>query len=323
MKRFVCILITFSMAFSMFALGQGEKKLESLTIKAAVLKGPTGVGMIQLFDKKPVLRDNAVLETLALASVDLMVAKLATGEVDIAALPPNTAAKLFNSGLEYSLGAVVGRGMLSLISSDTSVKTLADLKGKEVYVSGQGAIPEYLVRYILNKAGIDTEKDVKLLFNMPYPEMAQSLIAGKIKYAILPEPFATMALKGKNDLLVSIDIQNEYAKYAGFDNYPISVIVVKNSLLKERPNAVADFFASYKASIAFVNANPKEAGLLVEKYELGLKAPIAEASIPRSNFVFMTAKEAKAELEAVFNLLLSFAPESIGKKLPDSQFYAF
>lgn len=49
------------------------------------------------------------------------------------------AAKLYSAGIPLSLAAVVGDGMVSFLTSDPAVSSLADLKGKEIFVAGQGA----------------------------------------------------------------------------------------------------------------------------------------------------------------------------------------
>jgi len=211
--------------------------------------------------------------------------------------------------------------MLSILSADPTVRTVADLKGKEVHVAGQGATPDYVFRKILLSAGLDPEKDLSLRYSMAYPEMAQALIAGRVPIAVLPEPFATMALKGKPALAVPFDIQAEWSRAGGSATYPMTVLVVDAAFAAEKPAALKAILAAYKASVEWTVANPKEAGALVEKLDLGLKAPIAEAAIPRSAYVFVPAAAARADLEALYAVFLSFAPASIGGKLPDERFY--
>jgi NitT/TauT family transport system substrate-binding protein len=276
--------------------------------------------MIRLFESPPSV-PGVEIAVEALASADLMVARFASGEAKIGILPPNVAAKLAAAGKPLAAAAVVGNGMLSLLSADPSVSSVADLRGREVYVAGQGATPDYVFKKILAANGLDPDKDVSLRYSMAYPEIAQALIAGRIGVALLPEPFATMALAGKPSLSRQVDVQAEWAKAGGSPDYPMTVLVVDTRFAAEKPEALKAIMDAYRASVEWTVAHPKEAGALVEKHELGLKAAVAAAAIPRSAYVFIPADEARKDLETLFSVFLSYAPASIGGRLPDARFY--
>jgi len=334
MKRSLIVAFAaFSVSLPLFALGGKEaapaaKTLSPVTLRVGALKGPTGIGMIRLFESTPALPDAATLTVEAIASADAMAARLLSGELDAAVLPVNMAAKLYNAGLPYRLLAVVGNGMVKVVTIDPSVASIADLRGRDVYVAGQGATPEFLLRTVLPKAGIDPAKDLQMIFSMPYPEIAASIVAAgsdvaaKVVLAVLPEPFATLALKGNPVARVPFSLSALWTSATGQSEYPMSVFVVRDSLVKERPGAVAAMMSAYEASIKSVLADPVAAGLLVEKFDMGLKAPIATAAIPACAFTFVTATEARPAIEALLSVFLASAPASIGSKLPDGAWYA-
>jgi NitT/TauT family transport system substrate-binding protein len=291
-------------------------------IVVGAIKGPSGIGMIKLFEAPPQPADGSAVVPVAVASVDLMTAKLISGEYDAGVLPVNVAAKLYASGIPIRLAAVIGEGMLSFLSADASIRGLADLRGKRVSVAGQGATPDYLFRRLLRGAGIDPAKDLQLDYSLPYPEAAAALASGKIAYAILPEPFATMARLRNPDLRNSLNLGALWKEQTGQDVYPMTAFIVSAALAAERPQALKTILDAYAASIAWVVAHPAEAGALVEKNDLGLKADIAAASIPRSAHVFKGARRAKPEVEALLGVFLELAPSSVGGRLPDDGFYA-
>src|SRR5512133_3018017 len=301
----------FLLVFALSAWAQRSSEPAQATLVIGVLKGPTGVGLVKLVDESVALPDGSTISYQVVPSVDIMLSKLTTGEVDIAALPTNTAAKLYNGGIGYCLAAVIGNGMLSYITSDPALSSVSGLKGREIAVSGQGAVPEYVFRLILRKAKLDPDKDLKLNFSLPYPEAVASLVAGRIQDALLPEPFATMALAGNPKLRVPFDIQALYGASGGTASYPLSVLVVKKDLVAKRPELVKAFLESAKASIAWTKANPAQAAAIVERLEFGMKAKVAEASIPKTNYVFQSAKEAKKDIESLFGVLLAENPVSI------------
>jgi NitT/TauT family transport system substrate-binding protein len=276
--------------------------------------------MIRLFENPPLV-GGAPAKLEALAQADLMAAKFISGEAKVGILPANVAAKIASTGKGIQIAAVTGTGMLSLLTSDGSIRGIADLKGKSVEVAGQGATPDYVFRRILLSAGLNPDGDVQLSYALAYPEIAQSLIAGRVSTALLPEPFATMARTGNPALRQVSDVQTEWINAGGSGNFPMTVLVVDADYAKAEGGAIRTILNALEASIAWVVANPREAGALVEKHDLGLKAPVVTAAIPRSNYVFIPAKEARPSLEALFGTFLQFSPVSIGGKLPADSFY--
>jgi NitT/TauT family transport system substrate-binding protein len=319
-NRKILSLFLLGFIFSAFtyARGAGESGVKPLTIYG--IKGSSGVGMARLFEEPPEIPGFDVkVEALALA--DLMAARFISGEAKVGILPPNMAAKIASSGKDIRAAAIIGAGMLSLLSSDPSVRSLADLRGKTVEVAVQGATPDFVFQRILRFNGLIPERDVKLGYSMAPPEIAQSLIAGKVSVALLPEPFATMALTGKPDLVSVADIQEEWIKAGGKENFPMTLLVVDGAFASENSGAVKEILDAVETSIEWVKAHPTEAGNLVEKHDLGLRAPVAAAAVPKSNYVFIPAAEGRASLESLFNLFLEYAPVSIGGALPDDRFF--
>ncbi len=327
MKRIVAIAaLAAFFTVSLFAFGAKESPaaapLAPLELRIGALKGPSGMGMIGLFENGPALPDGLSARFEALSGADSAAAKLLSGELDGAVLPVNMAAKLYNAGLPYRMAALVGNGMVKILSADTSLRSLADLKGRELHVAGQGATPEFLIRAVLKHAGMDADKDLRLTFNLPYPEMAASLASGKIAIAALPEPFATVAKKANPALREAFSLGELWTAATGQADYPMTVFVLRSSIIAERPAGAKALLLAYKASIEGVLADPLAAGVLVEKFDFGLKAPIAAASAPNANFTFEGARSARASVETLLRLFLESNPASIGGKLPDEAFYA-
>ncbi len=320
MKASRASLIAFA---ALIASGLVAQNKAPAVVKIGLLKGPTGIGLMKLMEKPPELPDGASVECLVLPSVDLMVGMIGRGELDFAALPSNTAALLYRSGTGYALAAVIGNGMLSFLTTDASIRSVADLRGKRVQVSGQGAVPEYVFRAVIASKGMDSTKDVELLFGMAYPEAAAALISGKIASALLPEPFATMARSGNPKVFSPFDIQREYAASGGAADYPISVLSVKAEFARKRPLVARAVLDACRASLEWVRANPEAAGALEAELGFGLPAKVAAVSIPRTNYVFKTAIEAREEIESLFRRFLEHSPAFSGGTLPDDGFYAF
>lgn len=291
-------------------------------ITMGAFKGPTAVGLVQVIDGDVAFPDGGSLSTQLVQSPPVMVSRLINGEFQAAVLPVNLAAKLYNAGRPLVLAAVTGNGMLSVLSTDGDIDTLADLAGRTVHVAGQGGTPDYLTRLLLQNAGVEPGSDVTLDFAMAPPEIARSLIAGRIETAVLPEPFATMAVQGSSDVTRRIDLQEAWAALSGKpESYPMTAFVVRADLAESRPDAVATLLDRYESSLAWVTENPAQAAQMAAELELGLPQSVAEAAIPQTNYVFVPASDAREEVEALLSTFLQFAPASIGGSLPDDAFY--
>ena len=287
----------------------------------AALKGPSGIALVQLFENPPVLADGRVVKMEAVGSADLMVAKLVSGEFQVAVLPINMAAKLRLSGVDLSLAAITGDGMLSFLTNAPDIAGIADLRGRRVDVAGQGATPEFLFRRLLKDGGLDPDKDLRLSFALGYPDMAAALASGTIQSAVLPEPFVTLAKMKNAHLRSPIDLGALWKKSTGMDDYPMTALVIRNGSGISKADARILLDAVH-ASIVKTLADPAAAGKLVGSHDLGLAPAIATAAIPHCNFVYLEAAAARPEVEALLSVFLASAPASIGGALPDDAFYA-
>ena len=329
MKKIItAILFVIFLSVFLYALGACKKRNDlTRDLVFDIIRGPSGVGLVRLFEQPPEI-DGFNVKMEALANADLAAARLISGEAKAGILPPNMAAKIASSGIDIRAAAITGNGMLSLLTLDPDVKSLEDLRGKTIEVAGQGASPDYVLKRILRFYGFDPERDLTLSYSLAYPEIAQSLIAGRVSTALLPEPFATMALTGRPGLKVISDIQEEWKRSVAGTNsatriFPMTLLVVNGVFADENPAAVEKILDAAKNSIEWVTAHPAEAGQLAEKHELGISAAIAAAAIPKSNYVFIPAieAEAKASLEALLGAFLENDPVSIGGALPEDKFY--
>ncbi len=293
-------------------------------VRIGVLTGPSGIPMAKQMEKASVGTAEASYEVFAGAA--LLVPKLIKGEIDIGFLPPNMAAKLYNTNNKaVVMAGIAGNGMLYLITKDSSIKTLSDLRGKTVSVAGQGATPDYMLRYLLDAQGIGTDGNadgVALDFSIPNAEIAPALISGKIDYALVPEPFATVAQAKNADVKRALDIQEMYnKKQNATDSYPMTLIVVNGQFAQEHSDIVKAFLKSYKESAEWTKAHPEEAGQLVEKHSIGLAGSIAAKAIPNCAYTFATVTKGRTPVESLLSVFLHFNESSIGGTLPDDDFY--
>ena len=317
MKKFLSLLMLCVLLISMVSCGGNtEDKVRILT-----LKGPTGMGMANVWNDANSDTDSKYKFTLK-DSPDLVKAEVLLGKYDIAALPTNVAAALYNSGkADLQVVAVNTLGVLHIVENGNTVTDIQSLKGKTIHATGGGSTPEFILRYVLEMNGIDPDEDVTLDFHYTdHAELAGYVKSGTVKIAMLPEPNVTVALTGTENVRVALDLTEEWSKVSDFDVMQ-GCIVVRKAFAEEHPELLAEFLDEYRASIEYVNQNPDVAAGVIANLEIIPKAPLAKQAIPRCNIVYVDGEEMKESLSAFLNVLYEADAKSIGGKNPDEGFY--
>lgn len=293
---------------------------EKAVIKLGLLKGPTGMGASYLLENSEKGETEAKYKQTVFASPEEAKAAIMNGTVDVAALPSNLAAVL-NSKTEGKIQilAVNTLGVLHVMTTDDSVKTVADLKGKTILTSGQGATPEYVINYILQKNDLKVGEDVKVEYVAEHSEVIAKAVKGDYDVIVLPEPFVTQMKTKSDDFKAVIDLTKEWDK---LDSGVLAMgcIAVRTDYAKENPDALKAFLKDYEASVKAVNADPEAAGKIIEKFGI-MPAAIASKAIPNCNITFIAGEEMKEKVAAFLDVLASFNPKAVGGKVPADDFY--
>ena len=297
---------------------------EKTAIRIAGLKGPTGFGMVKLMqDAENGTAANDYTFTLA-GSPDEITGKLINGELDVAALPTNLAAVLYNkTDGNIQLMALNTLGMLYIVTKGTEITSLEELKGKTVYSTGQGSLPEYALNYILTQNGIDPEKDVTVEYLSEHSELAARVLSTEEPIiAVLPQPFVTQVTVKDPSVKIALDLTEEWDKAVdGKSVLSMGCLVVRRDFAEANEDAVSAFLEEYRQSVAYTTENPAEASRLIEQYEIVASAAVAEKAIPNCHMVYLDGDEMKSKTQDLFQVLFDANPKSIGGSLPDDDFY--
>ena len=239
--------------------------------------------------------------------------------------PSYVAANMANRGTGAKLLNVMTWGLLYLMSSDGSVKSLSDLAGKTVAMPFKNDMPDLVTQHIMRSDGMVPGKDVNIAYVSSPIQALKMLISGKVNSAIIPEPAATGAmLQGMmNSVPVRrvLSLQDEWGRVTGRSpRIPQAGMMVAQKLLDAKPELVRDLQMETAKSVEWTLNNPASAGKIGAQY-MGVKARMVEKSIPFCNLAATPAVEARADLEHFFTILAETNPKIIGGKLPDDDFY--
>ncbi len=326
MKRLTSLVCVFVLLLAL-AAGCGNTAPES-GMKIVAIAGPTGVGMVDLMEKDATDKAGNDYEFTLVNDPQQAVAAITGGKADIAAVPTNLASTLYKKTEgKVQVLAVNTLGVLYIMENGETVQSVADLKGKEIYTSGQGANPEYILRYVLEKNGIDPDKDVTIKFVADNDALTAAVVTGEAKVAMVPEPKATacrvqMAAANKTPARTVVNMTEEWEKVAaGESALMMGCVIARKDYVEQNPNAVKLFLEEYEASINAVKADVPAAAALCEKFGVIPKKAMAEKAIPGCNLTFVTGKEMKTQLSGYLTVLHGYAPSAIGGALPADDFY--
>ena len=347
------------------------KATDDVVVRVASLKGPTTIGLVKMMDTTSGIptdgaalpEDNSAKKGSGItyayavsASPDELLPQIIQGKVDIACVPSNVGSVLYNKTEgKIRVIDVNTLGVLSVVTGDSSVAKFEDLAGKTVYVSGKGSSPEYVLDFLLGKAGIadidmdgkfvaikmhfgelgnvsyirpnyanglDPEKDVTIEWKSEHAEVAAILASDPAAVGILPQPFTTATLVQNGSLKAPVDLTDVWKEYAtDGSEFVMGATIVRAAFADEHPEAVEDFLKRHAKSVKQVNADPKAAAPLVVKAGIVPKEPIAQKAIPQCNVVCITGKKMRRALEGYLQVLYDANKASVGGALPADDFY--
>lgn len=294
---------------------------EPASYSVMALRGPTAMGMVKLMaDAAAGSLENDYTVTLA-ASADEVTPKLIQGEADIACVPANLAAVLYQrTEGEIVALAVNTLGVLYVMERGNAVQSVADLAGKTIVAAGRGSTPEYALRYLLEENGLDPDGDVAIDWKSEHTECVAALAAGEAAVALLPQPFVTVAQGKIQDLRVALDLTEEWEKLDNGSALITGVTVARREVVEANPAAIAAFLQDYAASVDWVNANVADAAALIGEYGI-VDAAVAEAALPACNIVCLTGEAMGSKLSGYLSVLAAQEPAAVGGALPEDDFY--
>jgi NitT/TauT family transport system substrate-binding protein len=307
---------------------------EDVTVRVASLKGPTAIGLVSMMDStsgvptedaptEPAEGSTGITYSYTISgSPDQVLPQVIKGETDIALVPSNVASVLYNKtkgGVRViDLNTL---GVLSVVTGDATVGQFEDLAGHTVYLSGQGASPEYTLNYLLGQAGIKDQ--VTIEFKSEHSECAAAIQADPTAVAILPEPFTTATLAKDPSLSAPVSLTDVWDRYAGGSGsqFVMGVTIARSEFVDAHPAAVADFLSRHAESVAAVNGDPAAAAPLVVKAGIVASEAIAEKAIPKCNIVCTTGEDMRTALSGYLQVLYDADASSVGGALPGDDFY--
>ena len=290
-----------------------------VTANVMVLNGTTGFGMANLMDAAA--NGEAALNYKFSVETDAsnIVAALVNGSVDIAALPTNAAATVYNKTQgKVQILALNTLGVLYLVTDGSvNVESVADLEGMTVYAPAQN--PSFIFQNIVQSNDLGNVT-IDNTYAQP-ADLNAAVSSGQVSVAVLPEPMVTVAKSKNPDLVVALDLTKEWDKVSQPGSLGQGCVVVRKAFAEANPDAVKAFLSEYEASINGLMSDVEGTAAKIEAHAIFTKAAVAAKAIPNCNVCFIAGEQMKTAMAEFMNIMFQVAPASVGGAIPGDDFY--
>jgi len=323
---FLCLLLLFSFGCEKLQTPDtdGAKESSNTTdtvVRIGALKGPTTMGISPLIVEMPDVASSNQYEATMVTAADELMTKVLQGEVDIALLPANVAATLYNKTEgTVTVIDINTLGVLYVVTGDTSISSMEDLKGKTIYLTGKGTTPDYALQYVLTQN--EMLDNVTLEYKSEASEVAALLASDSSAVGLLPQPFVTVACTQNESLSSVLSLDEAWAKVADDGSRLVTgVTIVRNDFLAEHTDAVNQFLIDHEKSVQIAAGQPDL--IAAHVVELGIieKEPIAKKAVPYCSISYCDGAEMKEMLSGYLQVLYDLNAKSVGGALPEDEFY--
>ena len=329
MKKIIALILAILALFTFASCSIAEP--DNYQLKIGYLNGPTGMGMAKL------IADNGGVDgnekyTFEASTAELVGAAVTSGKYDIACVPTNMAAQLYNtSGNIVVLALNCLNSLYVITDNNTTIDSFEDLEGKTIYTC-KGGTPAPILRTLLAQLNINANVVTEYNGNViAKPENLPAVImGGGASIVVAPEPIITSSLlqlksNPDTDLEYSIDIDLGEVWDECFDtSIAMGCIVANKSVVENHKSAVDAFLEEYEASINYV-ANPENidnSAQLIKDTGIMAAVPAAKTALTNLNRGGYIAYVDGAMMKnTLINVFGAFGMPIIGGKLPENDFY--
>ena len=282
-------------------------------------------GMIEMVERNAEKQCANIYKFTQAETVEELREQFTEGNLDIAVLPTNVAAQMYNTESKklkvVALSAIGSfsllEGSVSLSADDhTPIESIEDISGRAIFAAGSGGGVQCVIDYLLASGDVSNTSVVY----KDGSELTALLLDGGIELVVLPQPYATSVTLKDDSITEPLDIAEEWEKATDGAIMATDCIIVSVDFLEKNKGAVDKFLDDYKLSADYISSNASQAAELSEKQGL-LTQQVAESVLPESGIVCMSGQEMKDAVSSYLDALATSHPDLVGGKTPDASFY--
>jgi ABC-type nitrate/sulfonate/bicarbonate transport system substrate-binding protein len=261
------------------------------------------------------------LDIHAYPSISAFYAAFATGETDVVIGGPTVYQKLFEQGVPVRIiGSGFTLGDLVIFARDPKIKSLADLKGKQLAIDMGGSQFQMVKIYAAAK-GIDLGKDITVV-NANFAVARAQLEANRVDAALVIEPLASIINKQRPDWHVIFNGAEGWKEITGESGWEI-VPAMRADTIQRIPDAPKMMIAALQ-DVAKVMHEETAAGDKIAVETTKLPPGILTAAIESGRLQFIVKPVSDpATKKSIRDMMERAVKAGFYEKMPDDKiFYA-
>lgn len=287
---------------------------EKIEIKLGLVKNSaSALGAAHLFVNS---EDNSAYEKytpIVYNSYDELYTAFNNGEIAVAVLPPDKAAKCYTNVNCY-VTAVTGGSNYYIAERGNTVKDIADLNGKTITLSKEDTMAESILNIIIRS------NNISVVYNWvdTNTQLINGLKDGSIDFAITQEPY--LSLVTGDNIRSALDLYDSWMDIVK-EELVTSCLVVNKNFVAEEAVPFQFFMKDYAASASMAKRNTEETAECANKFALIDDVNASKAAIPGCGIMFKTGSEMKNMLAAFYKNVAENNADILGGYVPDDNFY--
>lgn len=210
------------------------------------------------------------VEIVYIASGPRTIQTLISGGVDVAAIGGGSGIDAKMAGADTVFVATAVNRVLLYMVAAPEIRRIEDLRGKSIGATRIGTLTDFFTRYYLRQAGLVPDRDVFIRGTGGLPETVAALRAGQIHAGTFGFPAVLQARAAGFHVLVDYATQGL--------RYPLSGIVVTQSMIRAREPAVRSFLEGFIEGIHRFRTDPAFAIDVMGRYMRTADRKILEES---------------------------------------------
>ncbi|MDE6189000.1 MAG: hypothetical protein K2G37_01770 [Clostridia bacterium] len=329
-KKILTFILVATLICSVLAFSAcNDKDEEGYTL--VMPDGAPAIAVACLSDK---ISTNDTVYTLNKKIVSSLVISDEALRSDLAIVPANLAAKMYNGEADIKLLAVVTNGNLFVLSTqDKQIESLEALAGKMVYSIGQNSVPDIIFKTLLTSKGISFKVGeeaqsgvVTIRYCGDGAEANAYLFASQEKgeevYGVLAEPEVQKGLE--NDLYEVFDLQKLWAEYSDSDyqGYAQAALIARSSVCEDK-EFINELLSELSKGMSVAVANPQlvESNVKSIYPQTSLQGNLSATVISRCNIDAVAMPNGRDYFETTLKAVMAINKNLVGGALPGDGFY--
>ncbi len=205
-------------------------------------------------------------DVILLTGSPRLVQALIAGDVDFAVVGVTAVMRARMQGADLAVLATTTNVsvMKLLVSRQSGVRRIEDLKGKVMGVSQYGSEADAFARIVIGKAGLKPDKDVAIIQMGGHPQVAAALVAGKLETGVLGG-LALLTAKKSGAVVLADGVKLNTISMAG-------TLAVSRRMIQRSRDTVTRFMRAFVEAFRYLKSNRDGSVPILQKYMGGIDA---------------------------------------------------